>query len=119
MCVFYGFFSHSGGLSPGAMGSNGLRGLASAAGLSWLPWMNRAQRSVVPRHAEPVAASTASTVPEMGGFLQFFMGKSPFLMGKAQFLMGKSTISMAIFIGILNNMAIEIMDLPIESSDFP
>ena len=109
MCVFYGFFSHSGGLSPGATGSNGLRGLASAAGLSWLPWMNRAQRSVVPRHAEPVAASTASTVPEMGGFLQFFMGKSPFLMGK----------SMAIFIGILNNMAIEIMDLPIESSDFP
>jgi len=49
--------------------------------------MNRAQRSVVPRHAEPVAASTASTVPEMGGVLPFLMGKSPFLMGKSPFLM--------------------------------
>lgn len=47
--------SSSSGSSRGATGSNGLRGLASAAGLSWLPWMNRAQRSVVPRHAEPAA----------------------------------------------------------------
>eukprot|EP00435_Cladocopium_sp_Y103_P044757 s2908_g12.t1 len=44
------------GSSRGATASTGLRGFASAVGLSWIPgWMSRAQRSVVPRPAEPAA----------------------------------------------------------------
>lgn len=56
--------SSSSGSSRGATSSNGLRGVASAVGLSWLPsWMGRAQRSVVPRHAEPAALEPLDSCP--------------------------------------------------------